>query len=206
MFRLLCIVLGYCFGCIQSAYIIGKIKGKMDIREFGSGNAGTTNMIRVMGWKAGIITFLGDFLKAVLAVILAKVLWGNEPFLAGIYAGLGVILGHSWPFYLKFKGGKGIASAVGILLALDFRIGWISIAVMLLIIAVTRYVSLASLLMTLLIPIQFTIFYYLGIFHHIEIIFIGIGIAALAWYRHRGNILRLVKGEESKLGQRSKKN
>ena len=104
MERLICIVIGYIFGLIQSGYLYGKAN-HMDIRQYGSGNAGSTNVLRVMGKKAGAIVFLGDFFKAVLAMAVCRLLFkGNEEVdLLALYAGLGVTLGHNFPFYLKFK-------------------------------------------------------------------------------------------------------
>ena len=116
MERLICIVIGYIFGLIQSGYLYGKAN-HMDIRQYGSGNAGSTNVLRVMGKKAGAIVFLGDFFKAVLAMAVCRLLFkGNADVdLLALYAGLGVTLGHNFPFYLKFKGGKGIACMAGIM-------------------------------------------------------------------------------------------
>ena len=107
MERLICIVIGYIFGLIQSGYLYGKAN-HMDIRQYGSGNAGSTNVLRVMGKKAGAIVFLGDFFKAVFAMAVCRLLFkGNADVdLLALYAGLGVTLGHNFPFYLKFKGGN----------------------------------------------------------------------------------------------------
>ena len=120
MERLICIVIGYIFGLIQSGYLYGKAN-HMDIRQYGSGNAGSTNVLRVMGKKAGAIVFLGDFFKAVFAMAVCRLLFkGNADVdLLALYAGLGVTLGHNFPFYLKFKGGKGIACMAGIMTAMD---------------------------------------------------------------------------------------
>lgn len=204
MFKLICLVLGYGFGCIQFAYILGKIANNIDIREFGSGNAGTTNVIRVMGWKAGVITFIGDFLKAVIAVLLCKYLFPEQAFFAGLYAGIGVIIGHNWPFYLKFKGGKGIAATIGTMLAVDPVVGLIAVLILAIVIIVTRYVSLGSILMTAAVPILFALFYK-GHPQFLEIIALGLVITLFAFIRHRANIKRLLTGTESKIGQRSKK-
>ena len=107
MERLLCVVIGYLLGLIQTGYIYGKIN-KIDIRKHGSGNAGTTNALRTLGWKAGVITFIGDCLKCVLAVTLVRLLFSQNSHveLYAMYTGLGAVLGHNFPFYLNFKGGK----------------------------------------------------------------------------------------------------
>ena len=108
MFRLICIAIGYCIGCIQTAFIMGKLC-KTDLSKKGSGNLGTTNALRVLGFKAGAVTFIGDILKGVVSFIIARWLFPDMGILAGIYACAGTILGHDFPFYLHFKGGKGIA-------------------------------------------------------------------------------------------------
>jgi glycerol-3-phosphate acyltransferase PlsY len=200
MFRIGCIIIGYLIGCFQTAYLVGKLGRHIDIREFGSGNAGTTNVIRVMGWKAGIITFIGDFFKAVIAVRLCMAIWSDSSAIAGLYAGSAVIIGHNWPVFLNFKGGKGIASTIGVLLALDFRIGLIAAGVLAITIFISRYVSLGSIVMAISIPVLFIIFS-----PHYENILLGVFLMSSALYRHRSNIKRLLSGAESKLGQRSTK-
>ena len=147
--RLICIAIGYVFGLFQTGYIYGKIK-HIDIREHGSGNAGATNTLRTLGWKAALITFLGDCLKCVLAILLVKLLFRNGQVpvsLLGMYAGLGAVLGHNYPFYLNFKGGKGIASTGGIILATNPIMVIISLALFGTIVGVTKYVSLGSIVL-----------------------------------------------------------
>ena len=119
MDRVLCLVMGYVFGLFQTGYLYGKIN-HIDIRNYGSGNSGTTNALRVLGKKAGLIVFAGDFLKTVFACLAARLIFQESPDtdLYVLYAGLGVVLGHNFPCYLKFKGGKGIAVSFGVLLAL----------------------------------------------------------------------------------------
>ena len=118
--RIIALAIGYCFGIFQTGYFYGKSKG-IDIRNEGSGNAGATNSLRVLGWKAGFITFLGDLLKAILAVVIVYFIFRNtyaeQIRLLEIYAGFGAVIGHNFPFYLNFKGGKGIASTSGMILA-----------------------------------------------------------------------------------------
>ena len=119
MERIICLIVGYAFGLIETGYIYGRFKNT-DIRQHGSGNAGTTNALRTFGTKGGAITFIGDLLKAVLACCLVWVVFhfmGIEPVkMYMMYTGIGVILGHDFPFYLGFKGGKGIASSAGVAL------------------------------------------------------------------------------------------
>lgn len=200
MFRVACIIIGYIIGCFQTAYILGKMVQKIDIRKFGSGNAGTTNVIRVMGWKAGIITFIGDLLKGIIAVVLCRLIFPNNAF-AGLYGGVAAVIGHNWPVFLGFRGGKGIATTIGILLAFDYRIGFICIAIMIAVLGITRFVSLGSIIMSISIPILLAIFWGLNY----EIILLGIFLMISALVRHRTNIERLLTGRETKLGQRSNK-
>ena len=112
MIRLVCLLIGYVFGCFQTAYIYGRLHG-IDIRKYGSGNAGTTNSLRVLGKKAGIIVLLCDMLKTGLAMMVVRLLfrerYGDILYLLAIYAAAGTVLGHNFPCYLGFKGGKGIA-------------------------------------------------------------------------------------------------
>ena len=118
--RIIALLIGYGFGLFQTGYLYGKSKG-IDIRQQGSGNAGTTNSLRVLGWKAGIITFAGDLLKAVFAVLLVKLIfhgtYGADTKVLELYAGFGTVLGHNFPCYLQFRGGKGIACTTGVILA-----------------------------------------------------------------------------------------
>jgi len=209
MFRLFCLLIGYAFGCVQTAYIIGKTMGKIDIRKEGSGNAGTTNITRVMGAKAGAIVFLSDILKAVLGYVVCSLIfdgagsfmtggvWGSLP---GLYGGIGVIIGHNFPFYMKFKGGKGIASTVGVMLSFHLLGGFLTCLVGLCGVLITKYISVTSLVLTGLFPVAMLILGYRG-----ETVALGFVIMALAWYQHRGNIARLVKGTENKFSIGKKK-
>ncbi len=203
MYKILSLLIGYAFGCIQTSYIFGKLFAKVDIRDHGSGNAGTSNTFRVLGRKAGIIVFFTDVFKSVAAFALCYFIfggdfhiWGNNinsgnGIIYGIYSGLGVVLGHNFPFYMRFKGGKGIASTVGLILALDLRIGLIIYTIAIVSIIITRYISLASLIITGLLPVLLFLFGY-----SFEIIIISLCLTALAYYLHRGNISRLLSGTE----------
>jgi glycerol-3-phosphate acyltransferase PlsY len=134
--RIIALLIGYGFGLFQTGYLYGKSKG-IDIRQQGSGNAGTTNSLRVLGWKAGIITFAGDLLKAVFAVLLVKLIFH------GTYAGFGTVLGHNFPCYLQFRGGKGIACTTGVILAVCPPAVICCAVGFLIIVGITRYVSVA---------------------------------------------------------------
>lgn len=206
MERLYCIVIGYIFGLFQTAFIYGKMHG-IDIREHGSGNAGTTNTLRVLGTRAGLIVLAGDIIKTILAVVICSLLFGKahpeELYLLKLYAAAGAILGHNFPFYLKFKGGKGIAATAG--LVLSFHPSFIPVGVILFFGAflITHYVSLGSLLVYLGIMIQMIISGQMGLFQTsqailIEMYIITAFLMIMAYYKHRENIKRLIKGEERK--------
>lgn len=196
------LILGYGFGCISTSYLVGKAN-QIDIRNYGSGNAGTTNALRTLGMKAGIITFLGDALKAVFPILLIRFLVFPETdytSLLALYTGLGVVLGHNFPFWLNFKGGKGIAATGGAMLAFDFRLVLIAFLIFIIVTAVTRYVSLGSLILSLLFPIWILIFYP-GDLH---MLVIGSLFTILAFIKHSSNIKRLLAGTENKIGQKVK--
>ena len=203
---ILCLFIGYIFGCFQTGYIYGKCHG-IDIRQYGSGNAGTTNTLRVLGKKAGYITYLGDALKAIIAILLVKYLVYGQWLVPSLsfqlllaYTGLGVALGHNYPFYLKFKGGKGIAVTSGVMLALDLRIGLIGIIGFLILFYATRYVSVGSLFMSLAFPVCVLIFYP----EQCHLFAVSVIFWLMAWMRHRENIKRLMNGNENRFERKKK--
>ena len=204
MERLICIIIGYIFGLFQTGYIYGK-SNHVDIRKHGSGNAGTTNALRTLGCKAGVITLMGDCLKCVLAVLLVRFLYSdsNQTELLAIYAGLGAVLGHNYPFYLKFKGGKGIASTAGLILAVNPVMFLIIAVVFIAIVWFTQYVSLGSLVIMVLFVVQVILYGQTGGFglsgiELYEFYAIAAVLAVLAFWRHRANIKRLIAGKENK--------
>ena len=206
MERLICLAVGYVCGLFQTGYLVGKMN-HIDIRKEGSGNSGTTNALRVLGWKAGIFTFLGDVLKCVAAYFIVRFMYrGSDclPLLV-MYAGAGVTLGHNFPFYMNFKGGKGIAATAGIILSIDWRLTVLCLAVFVLIVAVTRYVSLGSLVVSVIL-LAWNIYmgrcgaYSLSAISSIEYSAVTAVIAAMAFWRHRANIVRLIHGNENKIG------
>ena len=205
MERLICIVIGYLFGLIQTGYIYGKMN-HIDIRKHGSGNAGTTNALRTLGWKAAVITFIGDCLKCILAVCIARMIFANNGSkeLLALYAATGAVLGHNYPFYLQFKGGKGIASTVGLILAINPLMFVITAVVFIAILLCTQYVSLGSIIIMILFVAQVVLYGQQGGFQLnpaelTEFYVITILLALLAIWRHRANIVRLVKGTENKI-------
>lgn len=198
--NLLCLVIGYFFGCISSAYIVGKFY-HVDIRNSGSGNAGTTNVLRTLGKLPALLTFLGDVLKAAIPVLVTRIFIATPEnwYLLCLYIGLGVVLGHNYPFYLKFKGGKGIAVTAAVVMSTSHPVIIISgLLIFVTVVAVTRYVSLGSLFVAWYIPAN-TIFFYRDNVHFIHMIVISLFFTALAYYQHRQNILRLLHGNENKL-------
>lgn len=185
-------VLCYLLGNFNAAYIYGKITKKTDIRQHGSGNAGTTNAIRVMGKKAGFIVFASDFLKGLIAVLLAGALSDGK--YAQAIAALAVIIGHNWPMFLKFKGGKGVATLIGAYAILAPIPLLIALVIALIIIYFTKWVSLASLCGILSILIMLLIMQGLSTNSILTLI-----IAAISIFQHRQNIKRIFKGQENKL-------
>lgn len=207
MERGLCLVMGYAFGLLQSGYLYSRCHD-VDIRRHGSGNAGSTNVLRVMGVKAALVVFLGDCFKMVCACLLTRVLFRTQPealYLYLLYTGLGVILGHNYPFYMKFKGGKGIASSAGLLLATDWRVMLVCLAVFVLVVFATRYVSLGSILVLLIFFLGMVFFerrgdYGLASRYTAEFCTVAGVISLMGIWRHRANIRRLLNGTENKLG------
>lgn len=194
MFRLFALLIGYGFGAIQIAYIVGRLRG-IDIREYGSGNSGATNALRVMGTKTGLIVFFADIAKCIIAVWVVAQIFGDSYWtISTIYTGLGVVLGHCFPFYLKFKGGKGVACTVGLILSINIMMASTIFAVGLAVFIFTRYVSLSSIIVSVLTPI----FLYLYSFSA-EVIIIASLIGAVCIYMHKDNIERLIKGTERQL-------
>ena len=207
MVRVICLLIGYLFGLFQSAYFYGKAHG-IDIRQHGSGNAGTTDTLRVLGTKAGLIVFAGDCLKCMAAVWLVRLIFGNSYheiiYLLCLYAGAGAILGHNYPFYMGFKGGKGIAATAG--MVLSFHPYFIITGLIMFFVPffVTHYVSLGSLLVYAALMIQLIIFGQNGFFAEmtqgqlIEMYILFGCLMVMAYWKHRENIKRLIRGTERK--------
>ncbi|MFS8501128.1 MAG: glycerol-3-phosphate 1-O-acyltransferase PlsY [Caldicoprobacter sp.] len=190
------IIIGYLLGSIPSSFIAGKIARNIDIRQYGSGNAGATNVLRVLGLKAAIPVFLADVLKGVLATLIGRWMVGET---GAALAGFAAIVGHNWPVFLNFRGGKGIATSFGVLLVLFPLISFILFVAGVIVIAITKYVSLGSITAAVLFPILLAIFGYGW-----KIVLFGVAVGGLALYRHRSNISRLLEGKENKLGQKAR--
>ena len=212
MLRIWLLIIGYFIGNIETGYIFGKLN-KMDIRNYGSGNAGATNTLRVLGAKAGLVVFLGDFCKSLIPCLVVRFIFRDNVSLSYIYMlyiGLGVVLGHNFPFYLGFKGGKGVASTAGIILALDIRIALVCLIVFIITVAITRYVSLGSIFVMIIL---------IGMSHFFVKFSYGFGdgaspmefrlltaaVGLLSIFMHRANIKRLLGGTENKIGKKVEK-
>jgi acyl phosphate:glycerol-3-phosphate acyltransferase len=195
LYHILAVFIGYLLGSISFSYLIAKKLAGIDIRKHGSGNAGATNTLRVLGKGPGILVLLLDALKGIAAVWIAMLISpANELTIA--LAGFAAILGHNWPIFFGFRGGKGVATTVGVIGTISFLpllwSGLLAIAT----IALTRFVSLGSLLLMALVPIFMVI---KG--DHPIYILMTVAIAILGFIRHRQNIVRLLQGKENKLGK-----
>ncbi len=210
MARIIALAVGYFLGIFQTGYFYGKKHG-IDIRTQGSGNAGTTNTLRVLGWKAGAVTFAGDLCKAILAVVIIHFLYrGRYPGAVGVlelYAGFGAVLGHNFPFYLKFQGGKGIACTSGMILAVCPMAAPLCLVLFIGAVAFTRYVSLGSILVVIAFLIQVVLFGQYGFLsvdadYLMEFYIVSACFTAMGLWRHRANIGRLLSGTENKFGMK----
>lgn len=190
------IVIGYLLGSISFSLVVAKMIKGIDIRQHGSGNAGATNTLRVLGKGPGILVLVLDILKGVIAVLLAMWFSSENSWIPAATA-LAAIIGHSWPIFFGFKGGKGVATTAGVMLMMSFYPALISFAIGILIMAITRYVSLGSIICTAILPVFLWLFDYSAI----EIV-IGFLIFIVVTWRHRSNITKLWNGTENKLGQK----
>jgi glycerol-3-phosphate acyltransferase PlsY len=206
MIWLAIILLCYLIGSFPSGYLVGKSQG-IDIRQHGSGNIGATNVLRVMGKKWGYLVFFSDSLKGFIAVKVG--VWlassaGAEATLAAVVAGICCIIGHNYTVWLRFKGGKGIATSIGVLLAIvPTMIVLIVLVVWLAVFLVWKYVSLASICAALSLPVTvFALFPFVAHGNYWVLVVFSLIVAALAVWRHRPNIDRLLQGKENRFGTR----
>lgn len=191
------VIAGYLLGSLNFGIIVSRIATKQDIRTQGSGNAGATNSLRVMGAKLTVLVSLGDILKGVAAALIGGWLAGDYGLLLG---GLFAIVGHVFPVYFGFKGGKGIFTTCAVMFVVDWRVAAIALGLFIVVVALTRYVSLGSILAACTLPFSSWAFGRVEPLYMGTMILLAVGIAAL----HRKNITRLIKGEESKLGAKAK--
>lgn len=199
---ILTVLFSYLVGSLNFSYIIAKKIKKVDIRKHGSGNAGATNTLRVLGLGPAITVLALDVLKGIVAVLIAAWIAPDQTGLFPALAGLAAILGHNWPIYYGFRGGKGVATTIGVLATLVFFPAlWAGIIAILSIIF-TKYVSLGSLLFAVLTPI-FVFFLFPYYEYPVLYLYLAGVVAILSLWRHRANIGRLLTGTESKLGKKS---
>lgn len=198
-------VIAYLIGSINSSILISKAVMGEDIRKSGSGNAGATNMLRTMGKKYAIITLVIDILKGVVALLLAKLAINLGAYDVSMYiAGVAVVLGHNFPVFFGFKGGKGVATSLGVILILDWKIGLITLVIALLIMAISKYVSLGSIMAAVVFIILQTVVMAVSDSFDITRFICVLILGGLLIIRHRANIVRLLKGTENKLGSKKK--
>lgn len=196
---LIIIVVAYLLGNISTSYIIAKKLIGVDIRTQGSGNAGSTNVLRTMGKKAGALTFGGDVLKGAVAVGFARILayyMKADQVTCAYIAVVAVVIGHNWPAFLGFKGGKGVATSLGSMLAINPVLALTCLGAFIIIVLVSKYVSLGSVLGICLSPVL------MFISHNTKGIWVTLFLSASVVYTHRANIKRLLNGTERKLGEK----
>lgn len=189
------LVLGYLLGSIPFGIILTRLSGGPDLRTIGSGNIGATNVLRTGNKKLAALTLLGDMLKGTAAILLAGWLLGGKA--AALAAGLGAFLGHLFPVWLRFKGGKGVATFLGILIGLNWSIALIFAAVWLSIAYLSKYSSLSALIASLL-----TVLLLWFLMRDTQAAGLMAILALLLWFMHRENIARLLAGREGKIGQK----
>jgi len=190
--------LGYLFGSFPSGYLAGRITKGIDIRSLGSGSTGATNVLRHIGKRAAIAVFLIDVSKGVLSILVAKYLLLNDSWQVAV--GLSTLIGHIWPVWLNWKGGKAVATGLGVFLGLSWQVGLATLGVFLLMITLFRTVSLASVSAALALPLIMYISFDNSEFSLPFLVVSLIAMFLVIW-RHRDNIIRLMKGEEPKVGQ-----
>lgn len=188
-------VIGYLLGCIPSGVLIARVYGINDVRKYGSGNSGTTNVLRTVGWLPSVLTLVCDCLKGWIGCVVGKALGGDLGMLLG---GFCAVLGHDFPVFMGFKGGKGIATSLALIIAIN---PWLALAELLteiVVVAITRYMSIASLITTVGFPV-FTAILCRGHQSYGLFMLFSCMASALSLFQHRGNIQRLIRGEENRL-------
>lgn len=195
------VIIAYLIGNISTSYIIAKRMAGVDIRTQGSGNAGSTNVLRTLGKKAGALTFVGDLLKGSISVLIANIIAnisGIDSITAGYLAVFGVVCGHNWPVALGFRGGKGVATSLGAMIAVNPIIALMCFGIFLIIVYFTRYVSLGSIVGIGASPIMMILT------HNEKGVLVTLFLSISVIYTHRANIKRLLNGTENKIGQKKK--
>lgn len=185
---ILAAIIGYCLGNISPSILIGRAMG-IDIKKEGSGNAGTTNALRVLGKKAAVITLIIDIGKGSLAVFLGNLIAGPA---GGYIAGLFAFAGHIWPAAFNFKGGKGVAVSFGVIMMVNWKLGLLTLLIVVIVVLLTKMVSAGSVTAAICFPVM-------SYFMEPGFVYYGVIIALLVIFAHRSNISRIIKGEENKL-------
>jgi len=212
------VILSYLIGSIPTSIIVSKLTRGIDIREHGSGNAGGTNVMRVLGWKHGLLVILLDTLKGVLAVVVvARLHYGSIPFqnatpfddftLVQIIAGISAVIGHIWTVFAGFKGGKGIATALGVLVMIITIDMLVAVGIFVLVVTISRYVSLGSIVGAVSVPLTLVVrenLFDAGIPGYNMLLPFVIFLAMLVIFTHRKNVIRLLNGNESKVSFKKK--
>jgi len=206
---IIALILSYLLGAIPFGYIVSKLWKNIDIRQYGSGNIGFTNVLRVAGKSPGIVVLLLDVGKGLLPVLLISQF--TEAMELGKFmtlpalCGLASIIGHNWPIYLKFRGGKGVSTTIGAFLALTWQVTLVGLVIWLVIVIITRYVSLGSILFVVSLPITTVVLHLsprVEIEDWIAILISSVIVAVMVVYKHKGNLCRLLSGTERKFGQK----
>jgi len=185
------VLIGYAFGCIQTAYILGKAVRRIDIRQHGTTNAGASNAVIVLGWKYGVIVGVGDYAKGLLPVLIVRALYPELPPLA-FAAGVAAILGHIFPAPLGFRGGKGIATLLGVLLGLNFWVGLVALLFLIVVTVLSDFVAIGSIGLYLALPfLAWLLFNYPAAY-----VALAVGLMLLGVYKHFSNVKKIVNKQE----------
>jgi glycerol-3-phosphate acyltransferase PlsY len=200
-------LIAYLIGSFPTGYIVGRIRG-IDVRKVGSGNVGATNVTRVLGKQFGYPVFLIDFLKGLVPVVLARTIADHcqldsvaSDFCVAL-AGISSVVGHSYPVWLGFKGGKGVATSAGVIFGISWIAALIGCAVWIVIFKITRYVSVASIAATIVLPVAMTILLLLHELRSAVLVCFSFFIAAIVVFRHRSNMSRLLSGTEPRFARK----
>ena len=197
--------IGYLIGSVNTSINVGKLLFRVDVREHGSGNAGATNALRTLGKGAAIAVVIGDFLKGILACLIGRWVFGelnpgDGVFIGEYMAGFFAVVGHNWPIYFGFKGGKGVMTSFAVAMMFSPLSALICLAVFIIIVAITRFVSLGSMVSAAIFPVLAIVFN-----EPLYMVLTGVALVALIIWRHKANIERLVSGNETKLSLKKHK-
>ncbi len=198
MQNLFLFVIGYLLGAIPTGYIAGRWIAKIDLREFGSGSTGATNVLRHVGKGPALLVFLIDVLKGVTAVLVARALNSGE--ILEVAAGLSALVGHIWPIWLNWKGGKAVATGLGVLLGISWEVGAASLGIFLIVLSISKIVSLSSVSAAISLPVLMIASFPKNDFCSAYFC-LALGSMAIVIWRHRSNMTRLIKGNEPRINQ-----